>query len=623
MKHLKSLACLIAVLLVTGCGNKPQKSTVSSSATSSSLNETSASSFFDSSSSASSLSSSSIASPISASSASSSILSSSNNGSSSSQSPSSSAQSSSQSEEKHYYDGYYDALVSWTGGEDLKNQLYDIIRNGYRPLSYDVPNYESNTNADHTKYDFEYLDVVYSKEHVFKNETFKGWQREHAFCASLMCGNTTGVAVKNKGRATDFHNLFASNASANSSRQNKNYGTANVMDANYTNRTTDGGQDGYSFDPTNFEPGNVDKGRLARAIFYMATMYKNDEEDTANGITMKGLKIVERPVEYIQGESGYFAIGNLSTLLSWNRSFNVDYLEMQHNISVYQDVYSVDGYAQGNRNPYVDFPELVDYVYGNKKDQPGSLADLTPSFYINKGEEKIIDHYAIKEAQREYTYGDTVTSSDYRIVKVYNDFTYEETNDGFTHSLNNHTFTDSDGEKMTANIMTEGDSFSYKIDLNPMASCSSGVITLVGTGAVDKTKVNQDQEVTWDNEKFILNMKASLNKGNAFVQSISGGGATFGSGTYPLTDLTIKTKNTYTVDAAYIKAFVGNVDSVYWLTIKVGETTILNQKAVNNKDVGKVYGKSVSVPLTGQITYIFSGSSSLKINTIAFNSIIA
>lgn len=587
MKKLKSLTCLLTIILVSAC-HKHSSATFSSS-----LIDTS------------STNSSNIQS---------------NSETSSSQS---SGSSSSSVDPANYYDGYYASLSSWTDGEDLKNQLYTIIRNGYKPLTYDDPNYESNINADHTKYDFEYVDVVYSEDPVFKNETFKGWQREHAFCASLMCGNTTGVAVKHKGRATDFHNLFASNASANSSRQNKNYGTANVRDFSYTNRTTNDGADGYSFDPTNFEPGDYDKGRLARAIFYMATMYKNDEVDTENGITMKGLKIVESPVQYIQGESGYFAIGNLSTLLSWNRSFGVDYLEMQHNISVYQDVYTVDGYAQGNRNPYVDYPELVDYVYGNKKDQPGTLASLKPSLPLIKGEEHILDHYAIKEAKREYTYSDKVSTDDYKIVKIYKDYSYEVTTTGFSHSLNDHTFVDSDGEKITATITAGEDNFSYQIDLNPMANCSSGIITLVGTGAVDKSKVNQNQEVTWDNEKFILNMNASLNKGNAYVQSISGGGATFGSGTYPLTELTIKTKNVYTVDAAYVKAFVGNVDSVYWLTIKVGETIILNQRAVNNKDVGKVYGNSVSIPLSGQVTYIFSGYTALKINSIAFNAIIA
>ena len=32
-----------------------------------------------------------------------------------------------------YYNGYYASLVSWNNGEDLKNQLNAIIRNGYEP----------------------------------------------------------------------------------------------------------------------------------------------------------------------------------------------------------------------------------------------------------------------------------------------------------------------------------------------------------------------------------------------------------------------------------------------------------------------------------------------------------
>ena len=43
----------------------------------------------------------------------------------------------------------------------------------------------------------------------------------------------------------------------------------------------------------------------------MATMYKDDELDTANNITMKGLRLLEEAVEYIPGNAGNFAIGNL------------------------------------------------------------------------------------------------------------------------------------------------------------------------------------------------------------------------------------------------------------------------------------------------------------------------
>ena len=597
MKKLKSLTCLLTLILVSACHGPISGAFSSSSIVSSSIEQPSSSSILPSS-------------------------------SSEVPSSSSSSSSSSQSQAISHYNGYYDALVSWTDGEDLKNQLHTIIRNGYKPLTYTTPNYETNINADHSKYDFEYLDVVYSGDPVFRNQTNRGWQREHAFCASLMTGSLTADAVKHKGRATDFHNLFASNASANSSRGNKNYGMADVTSLTYTNRTTNNGNDGYSFDPVNFEPGNIDKGRLSRAIFYMATMYSEDENDTINGITMKGLRIVENPVSYVAGENGAFAIGNLSTLLNWNNTYQVDYLEMQHNSSVFQDVFTADGYAQGNRNPYVDYPELVDYVYGSKKGQAGFLASLTASESLLKSNEHVVDHYALKEAKREYTYGETVSSNDYKIVKVYKDYTYEVIDNGFTHSLINHKFVESDGDNKTATIQVGEDTFTYQIDLNPMANCSTGPIVIEPDG-INKNQKGIDQNVTYNNYQFSLNFETSYT-GEMTINNIwsngSGSevlGTTFGSKTRVLSKLTIKTKDSFTIDAAYAKAFVGNNESSYRLTIKVGDTVLLSEKSFNQSDVGKVMGNSVSDPLTGQVTFIFIGSSSLKINSIAFNAIIA
>ncbi|MBO7573266.1 MAG: endonuclease [Bacilli bacterium] len=597
MKKLKSLTCLLTLILVSACHGPISGAFSSSSIVSSSIEQPSSSSILPSS-------------------------------SSEVPSSSSSSSSSSQSQAISHYNGYYDALVSWTDGEDLKNQLHTIIRNGYKPLTYTTPNYETNINADHSKYDFEYLDVVYSGDPVFRNQTNRGWQREHAFCASLMTGSLTADAVKHKGRATDFHNLFASNASANSSRGNKNYGMADVTSLTYTNRTTNNGNDGYSFDPVNFEPGNIDKGRLSRAIFYMATMYSEDENDTINGITMKGLRIVENPVSYVAGENGAFAIGNLSTLLNWNNTYQVDYLEMQHNSSVFQDVFTADGYAQGNRNPYVDYPELVDYVYGSKKGQAGFLASLTASESLLKSNEHVVDHYALKEAKREYTYGETVSSNDYKIVKVYKDYTYEVIDNGFTHSLINHKFVESDGDNKTATIQVGEDTFTYQIDLNPMANCSTGPIVIKPDG-INKSQKGIDQNVTYNNYQFSLNFETSYT-GEMTINNIwsngSGSevlGTTFGSKTRVLSKLTIKTKDSFTIDAAYAKAFVGNNESSYRLTIKVGDTVLLSEKSFNQSDVGKVMGNSVSDPLTGQVTFIFIGSSSLKINSIAFNAIIA
>ena len=526
----------------------------------------------------------------------------------------------------HNYNNYYETLVSWTDGEDLINQLHAIIRNGYTPLTYkgSKQNYDTNINADYSKYDFEYLDVIYSKDHTFKTETNKGWQREHAWCASLMCGTTTTDAINFKGRATDFHNLFAANASGNQSRKNKNYGYADVSSPTYTTSfMTDDGNDGYSYDETTFEPGDVDKGRLARAIFYMATMYKDLEVDTANNVNMKGLQIVEEPVTYVQGNNCAFAIGNLSDLLEWNKNTPVDFLEMQHNISVYQDTNNPDGVAQGNRNPYVDFPGLVDYAFGSKKHQPGKLVDIVPSSSYLNCEVKEFSHYAIKEAKREYSFGEQIAAADYTVVSVNTDFTYSEVTTGYTNSLSNHTFAESDGASLVANITTESNPLSYSIVLDPMGVCTKNVV--LSSSGLDGNKHNTDLDVNYGDVEFVAKYQTSAaDSATFFIRNIGTGGVTLGSGTTALTGFSIKTKNSYTVDRVYIKAYAGNTNSSFTLTIKVGDTVVANNVTVtNNSNVFKLFGDKLTEPLTGQISFVFSGSNALRINSIAFNQIIA
>ena len=526
-----------------------------------------------------------------------------------------------------YYNGYYDTLVSWTDGEDLKNQLHTIIRKGYQPLSYtksSKQNYDTNIDADHSKYDFEYLDVIYSKNHSFKTDTNKGWQREHAWCASLMCGSTTSNAVAFKGRATDFHNLFAANASGNQSRGNKNYGYANAISESYTTQfSSDNGKDGYTYDETIFEPGDIDKGRLARAIFYMATMYKDAEQDTSNNINMKGLTIVKDPVTYVAGNDCKFAIGNLSELLEWNKNVQVDYLEMQHNISVYTNTNNPDGVAQGNRNPYVDYPGLVDYVYGSKKDQPGTLKDVVASASYLECEYKGISHYAIKEAKREYGLGETVSSDDYKIVQVYKNYSYSAAG-AVSHSLSGHPFSESDGDSIEAKITTPVNELKYQISLNPLGACSSGILPVTTTG-INKKTPDVDQSVTYGNVGFTFNFSTTYDavaSSGMTINNISAGGITVGSSTRVLTKLTIASSASYTVDKIFIKAQAGNASSSYTLTIKVGDTVAFTN-TVNDSTAWKDFGGALNEPLTGQISFIFAGSSSLKINSIAFNALIA
>ena len=324
-------------------------------------------------------------------------------------------------EDTYYFDYYGD--LSWENGEDLKNKLHDIISHK-NSLYYNgsKTNWDSNKAADEYIEDHNYVSAIYSNEPILKSSTNTGWQREHCFAASLMTGITTGDAVKTLGRATDFHNLYAANKSGNTSRGNKNFGFANTESYRYFN--ADGA---YFYDDKNFEPKDSDKGKVARAIFYMGVMYNSEETFNDGGIQYQAqpLEIVEDYVSYTtysfdkfidtsSSQCGRFynkymqivrelnptvtdendlqklayqyykntnspcAIGNLSTLLMWN-AFDVDEQEMQHNISVCTYDSPAGKGIQGNRNPFVDYPELVEYVYGDLKDQPGSLKELDAS----------------------------------------------------------------------------------------------------------------------------------------------------------------------------------------------------------------------------------------------------
>ena len=628
MKKIKSLTYLLATILLSACSGQ-SSATFSSSNNSASSEPSSLNSEVSSAISSNDPISSE---PISSETPSSDFSSEETSSNITSQDTSSSNSESSSSSDIHsyidgidYYDGYYDSLTTWTNGNDLKNKLNAIMRDGYMPLSYiksNKQNYDSNIDADHYQYDFEYLDVIYSDVNSFKSETNKGWQREHAWCASLMCGTGTGNAVATKGRATDFHNLFAAEAGGNQARGNKNYGKADTSASNYTNRTTNNGNDGYSYS-ANFEPGNKDKGRLARAIFYMATMYKDSETDENTGITMKGLSIVENPVDYVAGNNCAFAHGNLSELLKWNRLYDVDFLEMQHNISVYTNTNNPDGVAQGNRNPYVDYPELVDYVYGNKQDQAGSLKNLIPSAYYLHMEEKSVSHYALKEANRNKGYGETISQDDYKVVAIYTDYSSEIVTEGLTHSWSNRTFEESDGEKVSAKISTPKNDINYDIVLNPMISCSTGVLPVDKTG-IDNTKPNIEQSVSYGDVDFYLSYSTTASGEVTLSNDNQNGGFKFGSGNKPITGITFKTKQSYTIDKAYIKAYASNTSSSYRLTIKVGETTLVSNVSVSyNSAKYKIYGGQSNTALTGQITFIFTGSNAINVNSIAFNNIIA
>ena len=579
------------------------------------------------------------------------------------------------------YDGYYDEDFSWDDSQDLINKLRTLMSDGFTSLKYEG-NWSTNQRADQDLYDHEMVNLLYSNESDLKINTYssgKGWQREHAFAASLMTGFTSGDAVGvGKGRATDFHNLFAASYSGNTSRGNKNFGIANpnAEDGSYQVK------DAYTFDSKNFEPSSDDKGLLSRSIMYMGVMYSVPEDATVKvtlnyneqdkqtygkastsvsiPVTYKPLTLVEDYVpyskvtytnwyyqndvygkdenfndvlvvdvhalieEYGEGIEGYakysmdncqFAIGNRSTLISWANSYDVSLLEMQHNNYVYS--------VQGNRNPFIDYPELVDYVYGDKSSESGNLKDLTASYLNLKMNEEGISHYAITSAKREFDAGETITSEDFTIKEVKHDLTYGEELIPEDYS---YTFTDEDAAegKKLLEIHTPLNTLKLLVKVNSgsLNSCSyqyeiiGSAASTPGSEFVNYTsgkEVNLGGEVwtfTWTNPSGAVGSKDKT-YGLAFGKNASS----------RMKELTIETKESHVFNAIYLKAATAANQTANY-KIYVG-TTLVDSGTFTRESSGPSLLGTTFTQLEGRIKIVINGGGAsegaIYIHTLAFN----
>lgn len=184
------------------------------------------------------------------------------------------------------------------------------------------------------------------------------YNREHSFPKSWW-GNW------NKGEAqyTDLFHLIPTDASVNSRRSNNAYGE--VGEAKFSSH--DGfsrlgaAREGLGYEGTVFEPNDVYKGDIARQYFYMVTCY----EDSLSNWKRQG-----KDNEMITGEKyEAFEAWAQAMLMRWAKLDVVGPKEKKRNEAVYA--------VQENRNPFVDFPGLEEYIWGSLKDIP-----FDPDAYI-------------------------------------------------------------------------------------------------------------------------------------------------------------------------------------------------------------------------------------------------
>ena len=102
-----------------------------------------------------------------------------------------------------------------------------------------------------------------------------------------------------------------------------------------------------------YEPTDSVKGDVARMIMYAVTCYS-------------GYKWQGRALNIING-GAYPTLNRhgITLLLEWHRADAVSQREKKRNDAIYS--------FQGNRNPFIDFPELAEHLWGTKTDEPFSI----------------------------------------------------------------------------------------------------------------------------------------------------------------------------------------------------------------------------------------------------------
>ena len=221
---------------------------------------------------------------------------------------------------------------------------------------------ETNQVIDRYSYDVRYFPESASASAA---SAVSGMNIEHSFPKSWW-GGTNNTAYK------DLFNLMPCEQKINSSKSN--YAMGRVTSVKTTNGCTKVGT-GTTSQGTSaqlWEPADEWKGDFARDYFYMVTTY-SDLTWTSNGLDM-----LEQSDWPTLKEWAY------TLFLEWARQDPVDEIEMKRNDAVYS--------IQKNRNPFVDFPNLAEYVWGDSTDYAFSVGssssggggnhddDITPDF---------------------------------------------------------------------------------------------------------------------------------------------------------------------------------------------------------------------------------------------------
>lgn len=157
-----------------------------------------------------------------------------------------------------------------------------------------------------------------SEEFIYKvPSSVDKFSTEHIFPQSYFKNHDDRLKMK-----SDLHHLYPCIMSINSTRNNYKFDNIDSSDDEVE----------YTVDHKNrtFEPDRISKGNTARACAYIYCAYSDS-------------RILE--------------IIDVETIIQWNRMDPVSNIEIMRNNIIME--------IQGNRNPFIDYPELIDELFNS------------------------------------------------------------------------------------------------------------------------------------------------------------------------------------------------------------------------------------------------------------------
>ena len=236
-------------------------------------------------------------------------------------------------------DSYY-STINGQSGSELKSTLNSII-DDHNSLSYTPGVWDAHKDLYEDPNNSNNIILFYSQASVSKStQAGSGGSGATAFNREHLWPNSRGIGSSGSAY-TDLHHLVPTYAGVNSSRSNKYFDYSDPEADGYSSPAYELAPQCTSTDDT-FEPGDAQKGHVARAILYMATRYDNLEIlNTSPLVTLS------------TSES---KMAELNTLLDWNRKALPTIKEKNNNQKIYESY-------QYNRNPFIDFPEFADAIW--------------------------------------------------------------------------------------------------------------------------------------------------------------------------------------------------------------------------------------------------------------------